>query len=404
MATKTLNFATLTAATPYVVGGAPDNLTGYTKTSGSTNFTIGLLSGVNQFYGTSSSSNSVLRDDTLLSGAQYSVQVTIGTTNGSACGPALLDSSNNGYVALSSDGTGNTRLFKVVASQLGAQVGSSVTQTHTDNQLRELRWTTGGIMSMWVNGVQIGANITDTTYTPTYAAAISRAGRLRNMSSIYTPAQTVTSINSGNPFAASQTASSAVTTGFSGLPTTITSNATGLTFSNIGGTTNAPTFTKSVRTDGAVYPKDGVTATVTFVNGAELASITIPCNKNADETKVVVASPINDDITCLFGAIFAATGRSAANGDEIYHVIPAPMLTNGVDTILPADAIQPNGEMQFYNAGAFDCWVWTAATGVNYYYRVTITESGGIVIGRGLTSSGLTSSGLTSSGLTSTGL
>jgi len=114
MATKTLNFSTLTAATPYVVGGAPDNLTGYTQTSGSTNFTIGLLAGVNQFYGTSSSSNSVLRDDTLLSGAMIKSLVTIGTTNGSACGAALLDSSNNGYVALSSDGTGNTRLLKLL--------------------------------------------------------------------------------------------------------------------------------------------------------------------------------------------------------------------------------------------------------------------------------------------------
>ena len=395
MATNTLNFATLTAASPYVVGSAPDNLTGYTQTSGSTNYNITLLSGANQLAGTSSSSNSVLRDDTILSGAQYSAQVTIGTTNGSSCGPALLDSSNNGYVALSSDGTGNTRLFKVVASQLGTQVGSSVTQTHADNQLRELRWTTGGVMSMWVNGVQIGVNITDTTYTPTYAAAISRAGRLRNMASIYTPAQTVTSINSGNPFSASQSTSSAVTTGFTGLPASITSDVTGLTFSNIGGTTNAPTFNKSVRTDGAVYPKDGVTATVTFANGSESASTTILCNKDADETEVIVASPINDDVTCLFGAIFAATGRSAANGDELYHTVPV-----GMSDLV----INPDGTIEVTNEGTFSAWVWTNATGVNYYYSVTITESGGVVINGGLTSSGLTSSGLTRAGLTSSGL
>jgi len=371
MATKTLNFATLTAATPYVVGGAPDNLTGYTQTSGSTNFTIGLLAGVNQFYGTSSSSNSVLRDDTLLSGAMIKSLVTIGTTNGSACGPALLDSSNNGYVALSSDGTGNTRLFKVVASQLGAQVGSSVTQTHADNQVRELRWETGGVLSMWNNSVQLGSNYNDTTYTPTYAASLSRAGRLREMASIYTPAQTVTSINGGSPITSSQSAVAAITTGFTGLPATITTNATGVTCGTITGSTNAPTWVQTVRTDGAVFPKDGTVVSYTFVNGAETASGTQTIIKDTDQTKVVVASPINDDTTCLFGAIFAATGRSAANNDEVYHTVPV-----GMSDLV----VNPDGTMEVTNAGTFDCWIWTNSTGVNYFYRVTITEGGGVVV------------------------
>lgn len=54
--------------------------------------------------------------------------------------------------------------------------------------------------------------------------------------------------------------------------------------------------------------------------------------------------------------------------------------------------------MEVTNAGTFDCWVWTIATGVNYYYSVTITENG-VIIGGGLTSAGLTVSGLTSPGL-----
>lgn len=394
MATRTLNFATLTAANPYVIGGAPDNLVGYTHPSGSSSFTIGLLSGANQFYGNSSSSNSVFRDDTPLSGALYSAQATVGTTNGSGCGPALLDASNNGYVALSSDGTGNTRLFKVVASQLGSQVGSSVTQTHADNQVRELRWTTGGVMSMWVDGAQIGVNITDTTYTPTYAAAISRAGRLRNMASIYTPAQTVTSINGGSPITSSQSAVAADTTGFTGIPTTITTNATGVTCGTISGTTNAPAWVQPIRTDGAVFPKSGTVVTYTFTNGAETANGDQTINKDSDQTAVIVASPINDDITCLFGAIFAETGRSAANGDEVYHTVPV-----GMSDLV----VNPDGTMEVTNAGTFDCWVWTLATGVNYYYSVTITENG-VVINGGLTSSGLTSSGLTLAGSTSAGL
>ena len=39
-----------------------------------------------------------------------------------------------------------------------------------------------------------------------------------------------------------------------------------------------------------------------------------------------------------------------------------------------------------------------------FYYAVTITEGGAVVVTGGLTSSGLTSSGLTRVGLTSTGL
>lgn len=35
MATKTLDFNTLTAANPYVIGSAPDNLTGYALATGS---------------------------------------------------------------------------------------------------------------------------------------------------------------------------------------------------------------------------------------------------------------------------------------------------------------------------------------------------------------------------------
>lgn len=330
--------------------------------------------------------------------------IVLGSLGSDSLGIAFCSSAGTGYQLLLR--SYDARLFKVVAGVLGSQVGSTYTGTFALNDvvLGTLNTATGGFVFS-KNGTQF-RTFTDTTYSTGLRAGIHSRSITAPIKSVTVSdylLQSVTSINSGSPFTASQTSSSAVTIGFSGLPATITSNVTGLTFSGIGGTTNAPTFTKSVRADGAVYPKDGVTATVTFTSGAESASTTIACNKNADETAVIVASPINDDITCLFGAIFAQTGRSAANGDEVYHAIPPEMLTNGTDTILPADAIQPDGTMQFYNTGTFPCWVWTAATGVNYYYSVTITESGEVII-NGLTSSGLTSSGLTRQGLTSSGL
>ena len=343
------------------------------------------------------SNQSLWYNTTAMTGDVIESEVTAGLQYTVPIGAAIVDASGNGYMVTNTSTASQLKVFKVVASQSsGSALATYSSPMTTGQKIKLVRTVSTDLYEIYINGSLIGSYTpSPNIYNPIYGACVSQYGSIRQVDLYYSPAQTVTSINGGNPFTASQTTSSAVTTGFTGLPSSITSNVTGLTFSGIGGTTNSPTFTKSVRTDGAVYPKDGVTATVTFTNGAESASTTISCNKNADETEVVVASPINDDITCLFGAIFAATGRSAANDDEVYHTVPA-----GMSDLV----INPDGTMEVTNAGTFDCWVWTLATGVNYYYSVTITESGGVVINGGLTSSGLTSIGLTRVGLTSSGL
>lgn len=227
MPTKTLDFNTLTAAAPYVIGSAPDNLTGYTQTVGSTGFNITNLSGTKYMLGNSSSSNSVVRDDTVLTGAIRSAFVTTGPTNGSAVGPCLLDAGNNGYVALTSDGTGNTRLFSVVDSQLGTQIGSSITKTHAANQVREIRWETGGVISLWDGATQIGTNFSNTDYTPIYACALARGGTLRSMASYYVAAQTLTIATDLTPNASRTDtctgfADGAATISFSGVSVAVT--------------------------------------------------------------------------------------------------------------------------------------------------------------------------------------
>jgi len=208
-------------------------------------------------------------------------EVKLGAINSwDSRGNAFCNSSGNGYLLLirSTD----ARLFKVAAGVLGTQVGSTYSGTFAinDDVKGTLDPTTGAFI-FYKNNVQF-TTFTDTTYsTGLRAGMFSRAGGgyIKSVTVSDYVAQAITSINGGSPFTASQTTSSAVTTGFTGLPASITPNVTGLTFSGIGGTTNAPTFTKSVRTDGAVYPKDGVTATVAFVNGAESASTTILCNE-----------------------------------------------------------------------------------------------------------------------------
>ena len=321
--------------------------------------------------------------------------IVLGSITSESLGIAFVSSSGNGYQLLlrSTD----ARLFKVSGGVLSTQVGSTYTGTFALNDvvLGTLDTGTGGFVFS-KNGTQF-TTFTDTTYSTGLRAGIhsrSSTGPIKSVTVSDYLLQSVTSINGGSPITSSQSAVAADTTGFTGLPTTITTNATGVTCGTISGTTNAPTWVQTVRTDGAVFPKSGTVVTYTFTNGAETANGDQTINKDADQTAVIVSSPINDDTTCLFGAIFATTGRSAASGDEVYHTVPV-----GMSDLV----VNPDGTMEVTNAGTFACWVWTIATGVNYYYSVTITENG-VVIGGGLTSSGLTVSGLTIAGLTSSGL
>lgn len=383
---KTLLISSLTDANPYTIGAAPDNLAGYTKPSGSDAARVS-----SSTWYLAGATETMWLDDTILTGTTIYARAKIGATvSSSAAGVVISDINGTGYEVIFGTTAGNFRVFATLNGKLSGSVlaGGTFATVPVANAWIELSHT-GTTLTVKQNGSTLGSVAGITRPTNARAGMSSRGGQLVGLESEYDAAQSVVSINGGSPFTASQTSSSAETLGFTGLPASITSNVTGLTFGGIGGTANAPTFTKSVRTDGAVYPKDGVTATVTFTNGAESTSTTIPCNKNTDETEVVVSSPINDDITCLFGAIYAATGRTAVTGDYGYYKVPVGMsdLTIGVD-----------GRIQSTNAGTFQYWAYTAATGVNYYYSVTITESG-VVIGVGLTSAGLTVSGLTSPGL-----
>jgi len=208
------------------------------------------------------------------------------------------------------------------------------------------------------------------------------------------PAQTITSINGGSAITSGKTGIASVSTGFTGLPSSITTNASGVTCSSIGGTTNAATFSISDRVDGGLYPKSGTSVNFTFVNGGESAVGTQTIVKKATETVVIIASPLFTANT-LANAILDQTGRTIVDGDEFYH-------TTYSDLVITADT-----DFTVTDAGSFDLWLYVSSgadAGKNYYYAVTITESGDVVIGGGLTTAGLTNSGSTSPGLTTAGL
>jgi hypothetical protein len=395
MPTKTLNFNTLTAAAPYVIGSAPDNLTDYTRTAGSVNFNISNLSGTKYLSGASSSSNSVIRDDTVLAGAVRSAFVTTGLTNGSAVGPALLDAGNDGYVALTSDGTGNTRLFRVVDSQLGSQIGSSITKIHADNQVREIRWEIGGIISLWDGATQIGSNFSDTTYTPTYAAALTRGGNLRSMASYYEAAQTITSINSGSPITVGQTGVPFLHTGFTGALDSVTTNRSGVTCAITAGDANSTTVTVSGWVEGGDYPVVDNTVTFTCTRGAESASATQTLTKPANYAQVTFSGAITDDPN-LIGYHLAANGHTVNGGTFYYRTNQVVTLTVNADTSWTCDPAGGTFSATFIPSAG-------ATSGNAYLFDITLLN-GSIVSVQGLTSVGLTSTGLTQIGLTSVGL
>ena len=382
MATIVLNFAGVPNTNPYPIQA------GFTDV-GAANVQVF----ANEWAGNNSSANSLWKCSTLPNVDQFSLYITSGTTSAAARGFAFFNSSGNGFMFIARNT--DVRVFALASYALSASALATYGITLATNDVIRCDVTQStGTYVVKQNGTTCGTFI-NTTYTSgLYGGILSRTGGIKDFTLEYTPPYAVTSINGGSPFTASQTSGTASLTGFTGVVTGIACDLTGLSFSGIGGTATDPTFTKSVPVDGAVYPKRGSTATLTFSKGAETANGTILINKDTDQTAVIVASPINDDTTCLFGAIFAATGRSAANGDEVYHTVPV-----GMSDLV----VNPDGTMEVTNAGTFACWVWTIATGVNYYYSVTITENG-VVIGGGLTSSGLTVSGLTIAGLTSSGL
>lgn len=204
--------------------------------------------------------------------------------------------------------------------------------------------------------------------------------------------QSVTSINGGSTIEAGETGVPAVTTGFTGLPLSITTDQAGLTCSNIGGSTNAPTFDVIGWVENTAYPKLPVSALFTFTRNTESANasqtVTVPTGYVAQ----TFAGAITDDDTYITEAI-TDLGH-VAEGADLYYV--------------PYDDlfIFPDGKIQVTSDGTFIAWLrpLTGSTaGKMFYLEVTVIDGAvsGVVglVARGLTTSGLINRGLVTRGL-----
>lgn len=181
---------------------------------------------------------------------------------------------------------------------------------------------------------------------------------------------TIDSINGGSSITVGQTGIPSTSTGYSGLPTAITTNAAGVTCSNIGGATNAPTFTISDRVDGGFYPKSGTSVSFTFTRSTEIASASQTIVKKSTETAVVISSPFLS-LNTIGNALLLQAGRTIVTGDEFYHTTYSDLV------------ITPDSDFTVTAAGSFDLWLYVSSgadAGKNFNYSVTITESGSVIV------------------------
>lgn len=206
-------------------------------------------------------------------------------------------------------------------------------------------------------------------------------------------AQTVLSINGGNPTTPGQIGVAASLNGFTATPS-ITTNTSGVTASSVSGSASAVTFNLSDRVEGGLYPALPAIIQYTFTNGSESAVGSQTLNVKSGEVKITLSSPIISDNTYI-GFAFNADGFTVS-GADFYYVPYGDLL------------IDSTGKITTTTAGVFTGWFRPtagASAGRNYEYTFTISEAGQIVSSaKSLTTPGVASSRLTQAGISTAGL
>jgi hypothetical protein len=397
MTVLSLDFGTLTAANPYTIGSAPDNLAGYSVVVGAN---TGKIYGSPKVWSMATGSNAMWRNDTLLVGTVIKTSIVITSpASSSSFGCAFVNADHDGLMLLTGTGTNNFRIFAVVDGQLsGSALWSQGTAPIASATVEFRRTFTGGNYEYEVfqNGAKVGTTYTNNTYnTSMYGATVSRGGDIVSFNVEYTPAQTVDSINSGNPITVGQTGVVIAHTGFTGAVTSVTTNRSGVTCAITAGDANSTTVTVSGWVDGGAYPVVDNTVTFTCTRGAESASATQTLTKPANYAQVTFSGAITDDPN-LIGYHLEANGHTVNGGTFYYRTNQVSTLTVNADTSWTSDPAGGTFSATFIPSSG-------ATSGNAYLFDITLLN-GSIVSVQGLTSVGLTSTGLTQIGLTSVGL
>jgi len=349
----------------------------------------------------SGSGNSVLLDDTPLLGNVIAAAVTLGAVFTDAQGPCICSPSGTGYQFLIN--STNIRCFAMSNFILGTQVGASIAFiVPSGHDVRVERNNTTGVMTV-LTGPAGGSPTSRGSVTQVNANTDWRAGgfvrsaaAIAAITSDFTAAQTITSINSGNPIAVGQSGVVIAHTGFTGTATSVTTNRAGVTCTITAGDANSTTVSVSGWVEGGSYPVVDNAVTFTVSRSGESASATQTLTRPANWAQQTFAGAILDDQN-LIGFNLAAAGHTVNGGAFYYRTNQVSSLTVNADTSWTS---APAG-------GTFDAVFIPSAgatAGNAYLFEITVLN-GSIVVesGGGLTSIGLTAIGLGVIGLTAIG-
>jgi len=349
----------------------------------------------------SGTGNTVLLDDTALTGNSISVRAITGTVSSEAQGVCLCTPDGAGYQFLINNS--NVRCFLMSNFALGSQLGSSiafvvasgslidVTRNNTTGEMVFSSGAVGGALTP--RGVVTQVNVNTDWRAGVF---VRNAGEISSLTSYYVAAQTITSINGGNPVAAGQTGVVIAHTGFTGAATSVTTNRAGVTCTITVGDANSTTVSVSGWTEGGPYPIVDNAVTFTVSRAGESASATQTLTRPANWAQQTFAGAILDDQN-LIGFNLAAAGHTVNGGTFYYRTNQVSSLTVNADTSWTS---APAG-------GTFDAVFIPSAgatAGNAYLFEITVLN-GSIVVesGGGLTSIGLTAIGLGVIGLTAIG-
>lgn len=359
----------------------------------------------------SGTGNTVLLDDTALTGESITVKATTGAVGTDSGGVCLCSPTGTGYQFLVN--STNIRCYSMTNFALVAQVGSAISfAVTTGHDIAVTRNNTTGVMTFF-SGPSGGALTARGTITQANANTNWRAGVfLRNSAEIASLTSEFTSAFSIDTLTDPLVPGAAVTgtqTGFNDF--TMEGNFGGLIVETL---PDGPNFsgTMSSFVDGGLCPLlPAAAVSGTFTQGANTASITraisVPAGlqelRDGSDAPANFAGLVLGDSKYL-GQAFVDGGNPLATADRSY-VNPAFGLKiyqdgkvelNGTD-----HATDPVPSLPYTTT----LWIRRGADGRMYSHELAISEAGAVVVtGGGLTMTGLTMSGLTMSGLTMSGI
>lgn len=274
----------------------------------------------------------------------------------------FLNSSGDGYTLWINQAGTEARIYKVIACNLDTTQIATFTGYGTGySQLFELRCPdkSTGTFQFWRNGVQIGSDVVDTTYTSLTKIGFGvNNGNIIGMeaSALFTASTLSNPVVSGQPFSGTSLGAA------DGAGTIATGGQTvAITFAG-GGTTYSGTW--PALTDGIVYPPmNGVSRTFTVAQSSSSSTIDSVFEPPADFVNVVLGVLITDP--AYLASVYTLEPDWAIVYDE---------------TQLGGMTIYPDSRVDFTNYGTFVCWVHRLGDG-NDLVRLTVTvSSGGLVV------------------------